>query len=292
MELEPSVHGIRPPPGYRKALFIDDFSTYQPGSLPHPAKWNIDVGTSYPGGPDNWGTGEVQTYTRSPANVVITPQRTLQITPLRDDSGRWTSARIETTPWYDFTCNPRTKLRMEASLKFGNAPIDSQLGIWPAFWSLGSDYRGNYQNWPSVSELDVVESLNGLPRVWQTLHCGTPNGGPCNEPNGLGGLSYMSRGDFHRVGLEVDRTNPDGDWRNEKLVWYVDGWQTLTIYGSRVGSEEIWNRIARCAHFLLLDVAVGGAFPDAIAGTVTPTAETAGGPDSAMEVRWVAVFST
>ena len=292
MDLDSRGNVITAPYGYHSLLFVDDFSTYRPGAQPYAGKWNIDTGTSYPGGPANWGTGEVQTYTRDRSNLVITPQGTLQITPLKDGAGHWTSARIETTPGYDFACPPGKKIRLEATLKFGSAAAPTQLGIWPAFWSLGNMFRGNYQNWPEVSELDVVETLNGLPTAWHTLHCGVANGGPCNEPTGLGNTSPLSRGVFHRVSLEIDRTNPGGDWQGEKLVWYVDNQVVLTIYGSRLGSEDVWDMVARCSHFILLDVAVGGAFPDAIAQTSTPTPATVGGPGAAMEVKWVAVFST
>ena len=60
-------------------------------------------------------------------------------------------------------------------------------GYWPAFWMLGAPYRGNYQNWPSVGELDIMENVQGLNTVWATMHCGTNPGGPCNETTGLGG---------------------------------------------------------------------------------------------------------
>ncbi len=32
-------------------------------------KWIYDLGTGYPGGPPQWGTGEVETYTADPANL-------------------------------------------------------------------------------------------------------------------------------------------------------------------------------------------------------------------------------
>ena len=49
------------PAGYRSVLFIDNFSTYRPGAQPFAGKWVFDTGTSYPKGPPQWGTGEVQT---------------------------------------------------------------------------------------------------------------------------------------------------------------------------------------------------------------------------------------
>lgn len=54
---------------------------------------------------------------------------------------------------------------IESRLKVGNASVALQQGIWPAFWSLGSAFRGNYSNWPGVGEWDLFESVNGLPNM-------------------------------------------------------------------------------------------------------------------------------
>src|SRR3954447_15630298 len=72
--------------------FQDDFSG---SGLPDPANWQIDLGTSYPGGPAQFGTGEVETLTANPANLQVRSGN-LYITPVRDLAGNWTSARIET----------------------------------------------------------------------------------------------------------------------------------------------------------------------------------------------------
>ncbi|KAK3397545.1 concanavalin A-like lectin/glucanase domain-containing protein, partial [Sordaria brevicollis] len=195
----PSHHrrsGIALPPGYSHILFQDDFSLLPSGSQPSPSKWIIATGTSYPNGPANWGTNEVQTYTKSLSNINITSQGTLLITPLRVSSSsssgsipsledHWTSARIETTTDH-FSCPPGGKLLISASLRFGSAPSPSQMGIWPSFWALGSEFRrsGRYDSWPAAGEIDIAESINGSPAVWQSLHCGTAPGGPCNEFEG------------------------------------------------------------------------------------------------------------
>ncbi|KAK3355751.1 concanavalin A-like lectin/glucanase domain-containing protein [Neurospora tetraspora] len=156
--------GITIPPGYSHILFQDDFSLLPPG---------------------NWGTNEVQTYTKSPSNINITSSGTLLITPLRvsvalpsvDDY--WTSARIETITDH-IACPPGGKLLMSASLRFGSAPSPSQMGIWPSFWALGSEFRrsGKFDQWPGAGEIDIAESTNGSPAVWQSLHCGVAPGGP------------------------------------------------------------------------------------------------------------------
>src|SRR4051812_5573801 len=52
-----------PPSGWTQ-VFLDDFNGAA-GSGVSTADWQYDTGTSYPGGPANWGTGEVETMTSS-----------------------------------------------------------------------------------------------------------------------------------------------------------------------------------------------------------------------------------
>ncbi|TLS23512.1 uncharacterized protein PpBr36_06086 [Pyricularia pennisetigena] len=291
----PKTTKIKIPPGFTTTLFSDDFSDLAPGLPPSPSKWTIDTGNSYPGGPMNWGTNEIQTYTNSPSNLAITEAGTLRITPTGpsygvDVGGRWASARIRTKPEHDFAPQAGKRTRIEARLLVGAG--NAQAGIWPAFWSLGAAYRDNYQNWPSVGEVDIFETVNGLPSAWHTVHCGSSAvGGPCNESAGIGRSVPMSRGEFHTVAVEIDRTG-GRHWSEETLQWSIDGAVTFTLAGARVGDERAWTSLAHSPRFLLLNVAVGGGFPDAVAKTRTPALSTIGGVDAALEVDYVAVFST
>lgn len=112
-------------------------------SLPSTSNWIIDTGTSYPGGPANWGTGEIQTYTSSTNNLKLNGNGALQITAIKSSSGAWTSARIETQR-NNFVARAGGKMRIQASLNLPSVGSNG-IGYWPAFWTLGSAYRGNYQ---------------------------------------------------------------------------------------------------------------------------------------------------
>lgn len=276
------------PSGFARTLFRSTFSSSLPDS------WIADIGTAYETngetGPSDWGTGEHQTYTSSTSNLRITSDSTLLITPIYDsDTQTWTSARIETDESDDFSCPEGGKLRIEASIKLGTASEDEQMGIWPAFWSLGSGYRTDPWSWPSVGEIDIMESVNGLDTVWQTVHCGEADGGPCHETTGLSSSTGFSRGEWHIAALEIDRTNGDG-WEGESIVWYVDGEETKRLYGRDVGDEDAWGSLAHDERFLLLNVAVGGGMPDGVSGQSTPDAGTKGGEGSGMEVGYVGVY--
>ncbi|UCM86457.1 glycoside hydrolase family 16 protein [Streptomyces marincola] len=264
----------------------DDF-TGPSGSLPSSANWQIDIGRSYPGGPDAWGTGEVQTYTDSPANLSLDGTGNLRITPLRDAAGNWTSGRIETRR-ADFKAPAGGVLRMESRLQVPNVTGAAALGYWPAFWALGSPYRGNYWNWPGIGEFDVMENVNGINSVWGVLHCGTAPGGPCNESNGLGasrpcpGSTCQSA--FHTYSFEWDRSvSPN------QLRWYVDGQLYHSVAQNQLDATTWANMTEHAGYFILLNVAMGGAFPDGVAGHATPTASTV--PGRPMLVDYVAVWT-
>ena len=79
------------------------------------------------------------------------------------------------------------------------------------------------------------------------------------------------------------------------MTWFVDGRVTRTVSGATINDEAAWTAVTRKAKLVLLNVAVGGGFPDNVAnpgGARTPTSQTAGGVGASMEVRYVAVFST
>lgn len=284
------------PPDFPEVLFYDNFARYAPGSQPSREKWQYDLGTSYPGGPPNWGTGEIQFYTDDVANIVITPERELRITPLKDSNGAWTSARIETIERWDFRAEPGKKVRIQAAIKLGAELPERQLGIWPAFWSLGADYRDDFFSWPRVGEIDILESVNGLPYAYQVLHCGPSYDArvPCNEPDGIASPppgAAFSRGVWHVVSVDIDRTNPSGRWQDEQLVWRIDGQIVFRITGAQVGDEQWWTRVTDGDHMILLNVAVGGSFPNKLSpGVPTPTENTVGGLNSSMWVKYVIAY--
>lgn len=251
------------------------------GAPPSEEDWNIETGTGYEGGPPNWGTGETQTYTDDPANLALDGDGNLKFTALKDGD-TWTSGRIETKRT-DFAAADGGTMRIEASIKLPDVSGDEALGYWPAFWTLGDEYRGDYWNWPGVGEFDIMENVNGLDRTWGVLHCGVDPGGPCNETEGLGAPVECAdcSADFREFALELDRT---GDV--EELRWYLDGQQYHSVKSSDMDAQT-WADAAHHGHFVLLNLAMGGAFPDGVAGHPTPTEATV--PGGFMLVDYVSV---
>jgi beta-glucanase (GH16 family) len=272
-----------PPPSGWTQVFVDDFDGAA-GSGVDTADWRYATGTGYPGGPANWGTGEIETMTSSPDNVSLDGSGNLRITPRRDAAGRWTSGRIETNRT-DFQPPANGKLRVEARIQVPNVTGAAAKGYWPAFWMLGAPYRGNYWNWPAVGELDIMENTQGLNTVWATMHCGTSPGGPCNETSGIGG-STACPGTTCQAGFHTYRMEWDRSTSVEEIRFYVDGTNYHTVRENQVDATT-WSNATDHGFFVILNVAMGGGFPDAFGGG--PDAGTV--PGHSMLVDYVQVLS-
>ncbi|MFE5811872.1 glycoside hydrolase family 16 protein [Streptomyces sp. NPDC056479] len=281
----PSANASAPtPPSGWTQVFLDDFNGAA-GSGVNTSDWQYATGKGYPGGPANWGTGEIETMTNSADNVSLDGSGNLRITPRRDGSGNWTSGRIETNRT-DFQPPAGGKLRVQSRIQMPNVTGAAARGYWPAFWMLGAPYRGNYWNWPSVGELDIMENVQGLNTVWSTMHCGTSPGGPCNETTGIGGSracpGATCQAGFHTYAMEWDRsTSP------EQIRFYVDDINYHTVRADQVDATT-WTNATNHGFFVILNVAMGGGFVDAFGGG--PDGATV--PGHSMVVDYVQVLSS
>jgi beta-glucanase (GH16 family) len=167
-----------------------------------------------------------------------------------------------------------------------NVTGNAAAGYWPAFWMLGAPYRGNYQNWPSVGELDVMENVQGLNKTWATMHCGTNPGGPCNETTGLGNSTACPnttcQSGFHTYTMEWDRSVSP-----EAIRFYVDGVNYQTVTANQMDATT-WANATNHGFFVILNVAMGGGFPGAFGGGPTSATE----PGHPMVVDYVQVLQS
>jgi beta-glucanase (GH16 family) len=241
-----------------------------------PANWMPQIGTSYPGGAPNWGTGEVETDTDSPANASTDGAGHAAIRAIREADGHWTSARLETVRT-DFRPPAGGVLKIEVSARQPDVSGAEAAGIWPALWMLGAPARGvGATNWPSIGEADILETANGRDSNWGTFHCGTW-GGVCNEPDGRSsgertaaslGLSSFKTS-FHTYAIEWDEsTSP------QEMRWYIDGIQYHTVRATDMPAD-VWTNATNHGYFLVMDIAMGGGLADKTGGG--PTAATKSG---------------
>jgi beta-glucanase (GH16 family) len=268
-------------PGYT-ILWSDNFSGAA-GTLPNTST-NWDIVSAGP----NFGNHEVQTYTTSPSNVSLSGQNTLQITPFKDTSGNWTSARLESKPY--FACPAGGKMILQASLQTGTSPQPNQTGIWPAFWALGASVRSG-TSWPECGEWDIMENAHGVSWTLASLHYG-PDGNQANEKTVGGGVGSNAQhsfpaGQFNTFTLTVDRTATT--WQDETLTWSLNGTSWFTVKGSAVNDETLWANCAQKAYYAILNVAVGSNFPD-VGGQ--PDGLTVSGLGGGMQVQYVAFYQS
>lgn len=121
-----------------------------------------------------------------------------------------------------------------------------------------------------------------------TLYKDVNPGGACNEPSGLGNANACSGsacvGNFHIYEVVIDRTV-----KPEQIKFWLDRKLVRTLTQTQLGTA-IWAKTIQKGFYVVLNVAMGGAYPDAVAGTKTPTAATISG--QSMQVDYVAVWAT
>lgn len=135
--------------------------------------------------------------------------------------------------------------------------------------------------------MDIMENVNGADTVLNSIHCDTNPGGICNEPNGLGKtykcVGSRCPGNYHIYEMVIDRSVSP-----ETVKFYVDRQFKRTVSQTQLGS--VWDQTVNSGFYLILNVAMGGAYPNAAAGYTTPTSSTVSGQN--MAVDYVAVWST
>jgi beta-glucanase (GH16 family) len=217
----------------------------------------------------------------------------LKITAV-DTGGGWTSGRIESTS-DGYQAPAGGEMEVTASIR-QPGPADGA-GYWPAFWMLGSGFRSrgagtagsmDCASWPATGEIDIMEDVNARSQVSGTLHCGATPGGPCDETSGLGsGLVACSgcQAGFDTYSVIVNRT----DTSDESVTYYLNGHPYYQVTEAQVGAAA-WAAAVDHGFFLILDLAVGGGYPDGVCGCTSPAASTTSG--ASMSVGYVAVYTT
>jgi len=243
----------------------------------NPGVWKYDTGQG------TFGTGEIERNTRSTANVRLDGHGHLDIVAQRDGSG-WTSGRLKT--WSsDFGAPAGGEMMVTASIK-QPGPADPT-GYWPGFWMLGPG------QWPETGEIDILEDVNSGSQYSGALHCGNltqknPDGttGPCHEGNGFGsGLRPCPacQSSYHTYSVVVDRR----DTGHEQIRWYLDGREFFSMNESQVGTAA-WTQAVDHGYHIILDLAIGGKYPDNLCHCQSPTGQTT--PGASLSIASVSVY--
>lgn len=230
-----------------------------------------------------FGTGEVEQTTGLPANVHLDGNGNLDIVALKNGSS-WTSGRIRTAK-AQFVAPAGGEMIIGASIRQPD-PANA-VGYWPGFWLLGLG------PWPATGEIDILEDVDAYNLVSGTLHCGNLTQrnldgtfGPCHEHTGLSsGFRPCPdcQNTYHTYSVLIDRR----DSGNEQIVWYLDGREYFSVSENRVGSAA-WTPAVDHGLSIILDVGIGGSYPDGRCGCNSSSQAT---PGAAMSIAGVWVYA-
>lgn len=223
------------------------------GSAPDPTKWNYDLGNG------GWGNGEAETYTNSATNVFQDGQGNLVIRAIRDSSGNFTSARLQTGA--PGASTQTTDLSWQYGLVEARIKLPFGQGVWPAFWMLGEDI--GTVSWPQCGELDIMENF-GTFNNNVSINNGTAHGPGYSGGSGISKALTLPFGetvydDYHVYALL---------WSQNSIQFLVDGvaYNTVTPAAIPAGDQWVYN----APFFILLNLAIGG--PSTFLGTPDPNA--------------------
>src|SRR5216684_4642943 len=233
--------------------------------------WSFDLGN----GTNGWGNNEVEVYCGPPHytgndpkcpnslstsnNAYIDGSGHLVIQAI-NNGGTWLSTRMKTQNLENFTYG-----RIEANIQL---PDTTNQGLWPDFWSLGTNITT--VNWPTCGEDDYMEVWSptlggaGTGGNISTIHTKNTDGaGVQTNKHTFTFLSGMANNTaLHKYGVI---------WSANMVQHYVDDpthpFYIATI--SDLGSGDLWPFNASI--FILLNLAVGGTLGGSTAGLASPT---------------------
>ncbi|TVZ00061.1 glycosyl hydrolase family protein [Trebonia kvetii] len=253
------------PAGWTR-VFADDFPGTA-GKAPSSANWFHDLGTGF-------GDGAVQQATNSTKNAYLDGSGHLVLKAFRTSNGTWQSARLESTR-DDFKAPAGGELKMTASIRLPSAA--NALGYWPAFAALGAPNRTG-GSWPSTGEIDMMEAINGWPGASQALHDAAGSTG-----HYLVSCAGDCRSGYHTFSAIVNRTKTSAEY----LQFLIDGKVIQTITEAKVGVAA-WQKAIDHGFYFVLDLTLGGSYPDGECNCTTPTSATTSG--GSMSLGYVAVY--
>ena len=223
---------------------------------PDTTVWSFDLGNSGfgnkeietycgpPGYANNPGTCPT-TFSPSTSNAYIDGSGHLVLQAL-NNGGTWFSGRMKTQGLQDFQYG-----RIEANIQL---PDTTNQGLWPAFWSLGSDI--NTTPWPACGEVDFME--NWSPQVFNgpgpngnktSIHTQVTAGNGIGKAFSFSGAGQQADSGFHTYGTI---------WSANMMQFYIDdpAKPFLIETPSDLPAGDTWPFNAKL--FLLANIAVGG----------------------------------
>jgi len=243
-------------------VWSDEFNT---NGAPNPANWNFEHGFVR--------NHELQWY--QPENafctnglLVIEARTEHKPNPnYETNSSDWRRER----PWIDCTSASLTSRRLHA-FTYGKfemrARIDTRLGSWPAFWTLGATPR---MRWPACGEIDIMEFYTGTVLAnfgWQLD--GQTKWLSVKKPlKNFGGEQWSKN--FHIWTME---------WTTNKIDLLLDGQLMNRLNLADADNADRGNPFHR-SEYIILNQAIGGDCGGDVSQTKFPIR---------YEIDWVRVY--
>ncbi len=257
----------------RELVFADEFNA---GALDREA-WNVV-------GMDFWVNNEQQAYLDSPDTIGLTEDiegadggalvlRSVYRPGIdtREDRGAdFISGRINSRGNVDFTHG-----RVEARIK-----LPPNEGVWPAFWLLGNG------EWPGTGEIDIMEYVGETDWTGVALH----------GPGYSGETPIVNKFFFPEGESATDWHVYSAEWTTDAVLFEIDG--RLTYRATRPMVENYGEWRFDTPKFLILNFALGGAYPVKTSGITEPypglpqeTVDAIKEGGVAMYVDWVRIYA-
>ncbi len=222
----------------KKVVFFDDFS----GQKLDRTKWNVEI-------TGNHFNNELQAYVDSSATFFI-QNNALVLKPcyapgfVTKDKQKFDfiSARLNTQHKFDFTYGTA-----EARIK-----LTEGAGLWPAWWLLGNGL------WPETGEIDVMEYVGEKDWASAAVH-----------GSGYFGETPFVNRQYFPANNDVTQWHVYAvDWTPESLIFKYDGVMMFRVTKAMANHYGKWS--FDNSKFLILNFALGGAFPVKINGVKKP----------------------
>jgi beta-glucanase (GH16 family) len=156
---------------------------------------------------------------------------------------------------FDFISG-RINTRKKVEFAYGTAAARIKLsagsGLWPAFWALGNG------DWPDTGEIDIMEYVGEPDWTSVALH----------GPGYSGETPLVNKAYFHRGHDATDWHVYAVDWTPDGFVFKID--DVLVYRATRPMIEHYGRWAYDNPKFLILNLALGGAYPIKTNGVKAP----------------------